>query len=321
VSRPNSGARAARLAALFVVTALAVLAARRLSPAKVLSELALARPGWILLALVCFVCILPLWALQWRLLVAEERRPRVSSMLAVVAMTSTVLNTTPLLVGEAAGVFFLVSEAGLSRVGAVSVLAMDQLFVGVAKLFVLAGAAATIALPLWMTHGAYALLAGVGLLVAGVVVVAWRADHLSRLLGRSLPPRAVRLVVAVGEALAPIRSLSRSGGALTLALAKKVAEVLAILCLQRAFGVELHASSALLILAASSLATLLPVVPGNLGVYEAAVVLAYAYLAVPPERALGIAVVQHACYFVALALPGYWWLARATPARNPAAAA
>jgi hypothetical protein len=50
-------------------------------------------------------------------------------------------------------------------------------------------------------------------------------------------------------------------------------------------------------------------------------VLAYAYLGVAPERALGIALMQHACYFTALALPGYRWLARGTSARSSAAAA
>jgi uncharacterized membrane protein YbhN (UPF0104 family) len=322
VSAPRQpGRRSIRLVALLVVTALVVLAARRLSPARVLGELALARPGWVLLALGCFACILPLWALQWRLLVPRERHPPVWTMLGVVAMTSTVLNTTPLLVGEAAGVFFLVTEAGLSHVAAVSVLAMDQLFVGLAKLFVIGGAATAVTVPLGMARGAYALFAAVTLLLAGIVVAAWRSDHLSRSLERVAPPRVVRLVVSLGAALAPIRSPARSGGALGLALAKKAAEALALLCLQRAFGVELHATSALVILAATNLATLLPVVPGNLGVYEAAVVVAYSWLGIPPERALSIAVVQHACYFTALALPGYRWLAGRTPVRNSAAAA
>jgi uncharacterized membrane protein YbhN (UPF0104 family) len=84
--------------------------------------------------------------------------------------------------------------------------------------------------------------------------------------------------------------------------------------------VALPPESALLILAAVNLATLLPVVPGNLGVYEAAVVLAYSYLGIAPERALGIALVQHACWFAALALPGYRWLARrVTAGSSPAA--
>jgi hypothetical protein len=42
---------------------------------------------------------------------------------------------------------------------------------------------------------------------------------------------------------------------------------------------------------------------------------------VPAERALGIALVQHACFFTALALPGYRWLARGPLPRSSAAAA
>jgi hypothetical protein len=242
-------------------------------------------------------------------------------MLGVVARTSTVLNTTPLLVGEAAGVYFLVTEAGFARAAALSVLAMDQLLVGLAKIVVIGVAAATAALPEWMERGALALLGGVGALLFGLVVVASRSDHLARLASRLLPARGARLLVSVGEALAPLRSVGRGGGALALALAKKLVEVGAIMCVARAFGVEVSAANAVLVLAALNLATLLPIVPGNVGVYEAAVVLAYTQVGVGAERALGIAVVQHACYFAAVALPGYRWLARGTAARNSTAAA
>lgn len=310
-----------RVVALAVVTALFVLALRRLSFARVLAELAVVQPLWIALALLCFVAILPLWALQWRLLAGSTRVSRARTMLGVVAMTSTVLNTAPLLVGEAAGVYFLIAEAGLTRGVALSVLAMDQLFVGVAKVFVLATAATLVALPTWMARGAQALVVAVALFSASLVVVAWRAESLSRLAARWVPARVARLILTVGTALAPVRSPARSAGALGLALAKKLAEALAILCVQRAFGVELSIGSAVLVLAATNLATLLPIVPGNVGVYEAAVVLAYSRFGVDAERALGIAVVQHACFFVALALPGYRWLARSVATRAPEAAA
>jgi uncharacterized membrane protein YbhN (UPF0104 family) len=161
----------------------------------------------------------------------------------------------------------------------------------------------------------------VGILLAAIVAVAWRAESLAGAAHRVLPARVVTLVASLDAALAPIRSPARSGGALALALAKKCAEALAILCVQRAFGVRLEPGSALLILATTNLATLLPVVPGNLGVYEGAVTLAYAWLGVPPERAVGIGIVQHACYFAALALPGYRWLARSAPDRKAPAAA
>ncbi|HET7188134.1 MAG TPA: lysylphosphatidylglycerol synthase transmembrane domain-containing protein [Gemmatimonadaceae bacterium] len=317
------GARARwvmRVVALVVVTALLVTAARRLSFSRVLAELVVVQPLWMALALLCFVSILPLWALQWRLLATSTRTPRLRTMLGVVAMTSTVLNTAPMLVGEAAGVYFLIVEAGLARGAALSVLAMDQLFVGVAKVFVLATAATLVVLPMWMARGAQALVVAVALLSASLVVVAWRAEPLSKRASRWIPARLARLILTVGRALEPVRSPTRSTGALALALAKKLAEVLAILCVQRAFGVELSLGSAVLVLAATNLATLLPIVPGNIGVYEAAVVLAYSSFGISAERALGIAVVQHACFFVALALPGYRWLARSAATRAPEAA-
>jgi len=314
------GRRAARIAAVVLLAGLVVLAASRLSLRRVVAELAGVQPQWIGLALLCFVAILPLWAMQWCLLAPASPRPALSRMLGVVAMTSTVLNTTPLLVGEAAGVFFLVTVTGLARAAALSVLAMDQLLVGLAKIVVLGAAASIATLPDWMRQGAIGLVGGVGLLFLALLIVAWRSDHLARLASRLLPARGARLLVSVGEALAPLRSTSRGGGALLLAFAKKLCEVAAILCVARAFGVELPFAGGVLILATLNLATLLPIVPGNVGIYEAAVVLAYSHLGVGAERALGIAVVQHACYFAALALPGYRWLARGA-GRSSAAAA
>lgn len=304
-----------------VVAGLLTLAALRLDLRQVAAGLALAHPLWIALAILCFAAILPLWALQWRLLATRTPRVPFGRMLGIVAMTSTVLNTTPLLVGEAAGVLFLASEAGLARAAALSVLAMDQLFVGIAKLLVLAAAANVVDLPEWMARGAHALLVAVGALAFGVALVAWRRQSPGSWISRRMHGRGAAFVAAVDAALAPMRSPSLGVGALALALAKKAAEAVAMLCMQRAFGLDLPPSTALLVLAAVNLATLVPVVPGNVGVYEGAVVLAYSYVGVPPERALGIALVQHACFFVALALPGYWWMARSRRAPSSAAAA
>jgi hypothetical protein len=118
-------------------------------------------------------------------------------------------------------------------------------------------------------------------------------------------------VGAFAGALEPLRSPARGLLALALALLKKAVEVAAILCVQRAFGLSLPLSAAIVVLAVLNLATLLPLVPGNVGVFEAAVVLALTRFGVGPEQALGVAVVQHLCYFVALALPGLLAAARA----------
>ena len=132
-------------------------------------------------------------------------------------------------------------------------------------------------------------------------------------------PRVASAIVRMGHALAPLRSPARGGGAFGIALAKKAVEIVAIILVQRAFGVTLPVTSAILVLAALNLATFIPLVPANLGVYEGAVVLAYTQFGVSAEQALGMAILQHICYLAALALPGYVWFAR--EALPPSAAA
>jgi hypothetical protein len=231
-------------------------------------------------------------------------------MLGVVALTSAVLNTTPLLIGEATGVVLLVTRTRLDRAAALSVLAMDQLLVGIAKLCVLAAAASIAPLPPWMTRAVLGLLAGLLALGGALVVAAWRHADVAGGLSRVLPPRMANPVGMFAASLEPLRAPARGLPALLIALLKKATEVCAILCVQRAFGVELSIGGGVLVLAVLNLATLLPVVPGNVGVFEAAVVFALTRLGVTPEQALGMAVVQHLCFFAALALPGLVWAAR-----------
>ncbi|MEP6989955.1 MAG: lysylphosphatidylglycerol synthase transmembrane domain-containing protein [bacterium] len=303
-----------------VLLGLLLLAVRRIDAVRVATELRALRLPWLLAALGCYVAIIPLWALEWCILAPRLGGNTFPRMLAVVAMTSSTLNTTAFFLGEAAGIVLLVTRIGVSRSAALSVMAMDQLLVGVAKLAVLAAAASSISLPPWMGVGVRSLVLGVAILFAASLWAAWQHESLERRAARFLPARLSAMVGRMGHALAPLRSVPRSGGALLLALAKKLVEVLAILCVQRAFGIAMPFASGILVLAALNLATLLPVVPGNLGVYEGAVVLTYTHLGLTAEQALGIAVVQHACYFVALALPGYAWLARAGASRAVTAA-
>ena len=312
--------RAGWLLATVVLVGLLVLAVRRIDLVRAATELHGVRIGWVVAAVLCFMAILPLWALEWRLLAPRSSTTTLRAMLGVVAITSSTLNTSAFFVGEAVAVVLLVARAGLTRAAALSVLAMDQLLVGVAKLVVLAAGALTLSLPAWMNAGVAMLGAGVAALGAACLLAAWHHEAIPRLAARIVPARLAAALGNLGASLAPLRSPRLSASVLLLALAKKAAEVLAILCVQRAFGANLPVASAILALAALNLATLLPLVPGNLGVYEAAVVLTYTHLGVPAEQALGMAVVQHACYFAALALPGYAWLARDGVSRATAAA-
>lgn len=317
---PARGRRASWILAGIILIVIAAMAIRSIDPARVLHELRGIRAGWVVAGLLCFGGILPLWAAQWTLLAPRTPRNTLSRMLGVTAMTSSTMNTTPFFVGEAAALVLLVARAGVTRAEAVSVLLMDQLLVGVAKIAVLSTAALTLTLPIWMREGWAALAAGVLALLAVCAALAWKRDRVVAIAARVLPPRVAGAIGSIGSGLDPLWIPTRGGVALMLALAKKMCEVLAIACLQRAFGVTLPFATCVLVLAALNLATLLPVVPGNLGVYEGAVVLVYTRLGLSTEHAVSIALVQHACYFAALALPGYGWAAVTAASRVRVAA-
>ena len=302
--------RRGRLVAFVALAGLSAVALQRMDLGAAVARLATVHAPWLVLATLCYAAILPLWALQWHLLAPRSETRRTSDMFGVVALTSSVLNTTPLLVGEATAVVLLVARAGLDRAAALSVLAMDQLLVGMAKLVVLSLAALAAPLPDWMTRAVLALCVVLFALGSSLVVAAWRHADVAGWASRLLPARAAGAVGSFASSLEPLRSAPRGIPALVLALLKKAVEVAAIVCVQRAFGVELPVAAAVLVLAMLNLATLLPVVPGNVGVFEAAIVLALTRMGVTPELALGIAVVQHLCYFVALAAPGLVWVAR-----------
>ena len=312
---PGAGGRiglAARVVLALALFAAFVVALRGLDATRTLHALAAVHTPWIGAAALCYGAILPLWAWQWHLLAPASPSQTFRAMLRVVVTTSGVLNTTPLLVGEATGVVLLVTVTGLERTAALSVLAMDQLLVGVAKLVVLATAALIAPLPDWMARAAIGLIVLVAalaaLLLLGAARGVWRAGapRGSHVAG-SLAERAARVLDALPSALAPLRSVRRGGGALVLALVKKGVEVAAMVCMQRAFGLDLPVGAAILALGMLNLSTLLPVVPGNVGVYEGAVVLAYSRYGVAAEQALGLAAAQHLCYLLALAAPGVLW--------------
>ncbi|MDQ2665250.1 MAG: flippase-like domain-containing protein [Gemmatimonadota bacterium] len=306
--------------ATVVLVAVGAMAVRNIDGARVLDALQQVRGAWIVAALCCFSAILPLWAVQWTLLAPPTAHNTIRRMLGVTTMMSSTMNTTPLFLGEAAGLVLLVSRIGVTRAEAVSITIMDQLLVGVAKIGVVSTAALSLTVPDWMRAGWTTLAVGVVGLLVICALSAWQHARLGKVAARVLPPRTARMVGNIARALEPLWSPRRGGLGLLLALAKKLAEILAIVCVQRAFGVTLPFASAILVLAALNLATLLPVVPGNIGVYEGAVVLVYTRLGLSTDHAVSIAIVQHACYFAALAVPGYCWAAATAASRVRAAA-
>lgn len=301
--------RARRLPWLLLWGALSIavfVVARELPWRRIASVVAGQDPAWGLLAIALNLVILPLWAMEWVRLAPASERPAFRRTFEVVALTSTTLNTVPFFAGEASAVLLLVARAGLSRAGALSLLALDQLLVGIAKLTLIAAAATVAPLPGWLRSGVASLSA----IVAGTTLLLVVA---ASVVPRDRPTtggRAGRLAVAVrawASGLDALRDPARAASVLALALLKKSAEVLAVVAAQHALGVTLPWWSAILVVAALGIGTLLPLGPANLGTYEATAFLVYRALGLPADTALGLALVQH-LYFLVPAVGTGWLL-------------
>lgn len=297
-----------RIAAAAVATALLIYCARGVNFTRTGAALASAQPGWLVVAVIAATLVLPLWAEFWRSLLPAGVQVSRRRMLGIVAAASAVMNSAPALAGQAVGVGLLVKRAGLSMHAALAVLSLDQLGEGVAKtiIFLLVGLLAPI--PGWMHTAVIVVSAGVLVLLVALVAFAHGMRAGIPLAGGVQQARADRALAHIrrwAEGLDVLRSWRRAGRSLAHVLAMKCMDLAAIAAVAHSMGVGLSLGEALLVLAAVTLATMLPLAPASLGAFEAAVILAYKHVGVSADRALAIAVLQHAVVLLPLVGVGY----------------
>ncbi len=306
LSPPNERRRWAVIAAWIVATVVIVLALRLVDWPRTWESMRTAKPAWLLVGIVCNGAILVIWAAVWQTVLPPGHRVPLRRLAEITSLTSMALNTLPFLVGEASGMLLLAKRARLGHAAALSVLAVDQLLLGIAKICLLLLVGVFVPLPASMRRGLIGLAVGVSVMLALLIFMAHRGLGVTTDEARSgVMPAVRRLIADWAHGLESLRSWRKFFSAFLLEIAKKGAEMAAIVAVQRAFGLELPFSHSLLILGALNLVTVIPVSPANIGVYEAAVYFAYEYLGVASEKAFAVAVVQHVCYLIPLAGTGY----------------
>lgn len=307
------------MAALWALLTIALyVAARDLPWGSALSALASVSPALVALAIALNFAILPLWMLEWMLLKPPDAAISHAKMFEVVSVTASVHNAVPFFAGEAAALGLLIT-AGVQRGAAISVMAMDQLLVGIAKLAVLAAAALTAPIPVWLKAGVLSLVAGVAALFLVLLLLA----HFGTVISAQLRERETRgrelmaRLAGLGRHLSALREPWLAARVVALALTKKALELCAIVAIQSAFGVEPSFGAAALVVAALAVTTSLPVAPGNLGVYEATVYATYRYLGVDSDAALGMAIIQHLAFLLPMIATGYATLTFRSLSKRP----
>jgi len=149
-------------------------------------------------------------------------------------------------------------------------LAAEQIVLAAALVLVAAaGTAASSSAPIWV-------IATLGMMTVTVVVLAASAARLERLVTR-LPGRAGPVAAeALSHARAAFSGRDRGLGALGLAIASWALQIAGIVFALQAFGLPHSIQAASAVFVASTLVGIVPLVPGNVGVFSAAVAAALA---------------------------------------------
>ena len=288
-------------------TALLLYFASRVDRAELREALAIVDWRWIIVAVVVNALILVSWTGLWWICSPKAERPTYRVMFEINAMASALMNTMPFLGGHAAAVVLMVKRAGLTRTAALSVMALDQLAEGLAKVSVFLLVALAAPLPDWMRVGIASVSAGVGALFVAMVVMAHSHVHIRPKVETPLTfvTRMRVLAATWAQRMETLRSVKQSLVALAFALGTKVAEGAALIAVQQAFGVDVSIGGTALVLAAVMLGSFLPVAPGNIGTYEAGAFLAYRHLGVEPAMATILTIVGHVCFMIPSVGIGY----------------
>ncbi|MFQ5449955.1 MAG: lysylphosphatidylglycerol synthase transmembrane domain-containing protein [Nitrospinaceae bacterium] len=275
---------------------------------RALSEWKNVHPWGLVLAVLFNLSILAFWAAQWKVFLPKRFHVSFGRMIEINALMAMTLNTVPFLMGQVLGVVLLAKREKVGHAAALSALALDQLAEGFSKISLFLLVATLTPLPAWMKRGILLAVLAILFLVIALFFFAHRFPGLQGSWKDPSHPRLKKVIHSITrwahylEALRDFRILFFG---LAMALGMKGMEAMAVFMIQKSFGLDLPIWTVFLVLASVSLATMVPVAPGNLGVYEATVFFIYQYLGVSAELALGLALFQHLCFLVPNILPGY----------------
>lgn len=265
-----------------------------------------ADPFWLVIALLFNLANAPLWALCWRCLVQAKGDVSIRSLTQILSVALAATQVFSSIGGGTIAFMLMTRRLGFSSPATVSLLVLDQWAVGIVKV-ILVGAALTIApgTPVLRSVGT-CLLAGVAASLVALILLSRSRGQLHRFAERQQGRWRLWLEKAGDWSahLEAVRSPARLGGAVFFMLLRRLSEGLGAWCVAIACGIPAGPELLVLVTASIAIVTLIPSPPGNIGLFELAVVAAYQWLGIAPEIALAAALIQHALFLVGTTAPG-----------------
>jgi len=243
---------------------------------------------------------------MWRLFIPDRTLISTARLTQVLALMIMMANLLPW--GNAFAIYHLGHLEKLGKTRAFSVVTLDQVAKGFAKLSTFLFVSWLVPLPAWMKQGVLITLIGVVALFFLVLTFSYRYRNYKEGTHKNL---LIDFLSHWGHHLHGLHNVPAMLGAVACGLLIKLSEIMSMYFVQRAFDVSLPWWSPIVVVAAFNLATMFPLMPGSLGVFDVSVFLVYKYMGLEPSLALTLAVVSHVVYLIGTILPGYLLTLRA----------
>ena len=259
---------------------------------------------------------------RWRILLrADDGAPLPRGALwHAIAIGFMANNVLPFRAGEVLRSIAITRLTGTRLTAALSSIAAERLFDGVALVLVMTVGLLLSGLPADISIGSVkvthiAVVAGVafaaGLVVAALVVAFPRPAE--RLILKIVPfprlaARLVALIEGVVHGLSVLQSPGRVIAVLAWSLTIWLVNAGSFFVAFQAFDIPVNFAGAMLLQGILAFAISAPTAPGFVGVFESAIKATLLLYRIPPEQSVTYALVYHATTFVPITLLGAWSL-------------
>ncbi len=269
------------------------------------------RPGWILAGMLTFTLSKAIHAYRWRIFLQHREAP-LAPLLGIFLASNLANALVPFRAGDLLRIELPSRMLRLPRAElASSVLIVETIFDGLAFVLLLLVAVALfgdliVALPALAAFAALVVAVFLGLSALARVGVPEDPERsaLLRRVPRRWRSRAAGFIRQFIEGMSSLRDLHRIGGALAISIVAWLAEVAVYWMLGRAFGFELDAGEAIVLMIAANLIVSLPLTPWDVGPYEIAVTEAFVLLGGDRIDASTYAVGSHLVLLLWITLSG-----------------
>lgn len=304
--------------------ALLLWAFRGVHIGEVIRQIRDSDPWPLALSVVLASLTFPMRLIRWRLLLRSETGAPLPAgpLWHAIAIGFMANNLLPFRAGELVRTFAATKLSGARFTAAISSIAVERVFDGLACVGLLGAGLLTSDLPPGVVVGGISVaraaqVAGVislGALAAAGAVVAFPAAA-EGLIRRLLPAgrmtdRLISVIEGLRHGLASLRSPALLAQVSIWSLALWLVNALALYVGFHAFDIPVGFGGALLMQGVLVIGISVQLTPGFVGQFEAAIVAALALYGIPNDVASSYAIAYHGATFIPITLAGAWSLAR-----------